>query len=393
MKKVSMILLILILVISLLSACNHRMSTNQTQVLPNYDSNIVSPDTTLVDIVPEPMAVLKSTPDVDSESSFQVDFIDVGQADAALVRCDGHNMLIDGGNRDDSNLLYAYMQKNNVSHLDYVIGTHAHEDHIGGIPGALQYATVDTVYCPVTEYDSKAFENFANSVKERNAKISTPSEGDIFNLGSATVQVLACHPEAETNNSSIVLKISYGNTQFLFTGDAEYETEKAIIYDDWDLKSTVLKVGHHGSSTSTSYEFLKEVNPEYAVISCGTNNDYGHPHEETLSKLRDAEVKVYRTDLQGDIICTSDGKTVEFKVSRNADIDTIGLEPNSVQKAEQTTKGQKTQTYILNTNSKKIHLPGCSAVEKISENNKQEYTGTKNELISQGYEACGICKP
>jgi len=250
-------------------------------------------------------------------SYLQVHYIDVGQADAALVICDGEAMLIDGGNKDDSSLLYSYLQSRSITHLDYVVGTHAHEDHIGGIPGALHYATADTVLCPVTDYDSEAFRDFTKTLRQKGLTVTVPKAGESFRLGAAVVEILHCDPtNEEPNNTGIVLRVLHGETSFLFTGDAERESEERILDSGYDARSTVLKVGHHGSGTSTGYRFLYEVQPKYAVISVGAGNDYGHPHDSVTSRLRDADIKVYRTDRNGDIICTSDGKTVTFTTEK-----------------------------------------------------------------------------
>jgi len=251
-------------------------------------------------------------------SSFAVHFIDVGQADAALVVCDDAAMLIDGGNVEDSDVIYTYLQKYGVDHLDYIVCTHAHEDHVGGLPGALQYASVDMALCPVTEYDSKAFDDFVRYLALQNVSITVPSPGERFNLGSAQVTVLGPVTETdETNNTSIVLRIVYGETSFLFTGDAETAEEHDILSMAFPLESTVLKVGHHGSDTSSSYAFLREVLPQYAVISVGEGNSYDHPSEEVLSRLGDLGAEVYRTDLLGDIICASNGQEVTFRTVKN----------------------------------------------------------------------------
>jgi len=260
-----------------------------------------------------------------ADSYFEIHYIDVGQADAALVLCDGEAMLIDGGNAADSNLIYAYLKKHSIENLDYMICTHPHEDHVGGLAGALNYAKVDTVYAPVLSYESKAFSNFLANLQKQGVSITVPSPGDSFSLGSASVKILGpINPSDDPNNSSIVLRLEYGKTSFLFTGDAEREEEQDLLDAGSTLASTVLKVGHHGSANSTTYPFLREISPRYAVISVGKDNTYGHPTQAALSRLRDADVTLYRTDMQGDIICSSDGETVSFKVEKNAAADTYG---------------------------------------------------------------------
>ncbi len=263
-------------------------------------------------------------PIVPSGSYFAVHFIDVGQADAALVMCDGKTMLIDGGNKADSDLIYTYLQKQGVKHIDYMVATHAHEDHVGGLAGALTYATVGTVYCTVKSYDTQAFKNFASKVESRGAEITIPTAGTKFMLGSAEVTILGpITPKCDGNNTSIVLRIVYGERSFLFTGDMERNGEMDLIEAGVTLKSDVLKVGHHGSDTSSTYPFIREVMPTYGIISVGAGNSYGHPMESVLSRYRDAEVQLFRTDMQGDIICTcTDGRTLEFTTARNANVRT-----------------------------------------------------------------------
>ena len=244
-----------------------------------------------------------------SYDRLEVFFIDVGQADSALITCGDMTMLIDGGNVGDGQRIYSILKERNIETLDYVICTHAHEDHVGGLASALTACDAEVVFCPVTVYDSRAFRNFA----ERAGKITVPEAGDTFSFGGAKAEILACDPYAEdTNNTSIVMKLTFGQTSFLFTGDAESPVESTILEAGYDPSATVLKVGHHGSSSSTSYRFLNEVMPQYAIISVGEDNSYDHPHDVVLSRLRDADVTVYRTDLDGDIICTSNGKKVTF---------------------------------------------------------------------------------
>ncbi len=358
---------------------------------------------------------LEAPPD---ESFFEAHFIDVGQADASLVICDGKAMLIDGGNADDSNLIYSYLKKNDIKHLDYIVATHAHEDHVGGLVGALVYATADKIYCPVTENGTKSFKNFVKYAQKQELSITVPTVGEKFSLGSAEAIVLACNSDYDANESSIILKVTYGETSFLFTGDAEKAAEQAALASGYDLKSTVLKVGHHGSSTSTGYPFLREILPEYAVISVGKDNSYGHPSDQTLSKLRDADAVVYRTDMQGDIICRSDGKAVTFTVAKNADADTLypilpkentaldisepqtELESDTsdgANKAErpasENTDDEQERQYILNTNSHKFHYPTCTGIANIKDANRKVFSGTRSQVIEKGYFPCGRCNP
>ncbi len=258
------------------------------------------------------------SPDVPENPQFAAHFIDVGQADAALIECDGANMMIDGGNAEDSSLVASYLKRRAISHIDCVVCTHAHEDHVGGLSGVLSVADVDRVIAPKTPSDTKAYKNFVRKTEENGLKIETPAADDSFILGNALVEILGPLSEDtdELNNTSIVLKITYGSVSFLFTGDAEREEEESILESGADLKSTVLKVGHHGSGTSTSYPFLREVMPEISVISVGKDNYYDHPHENIVSRLKDAGSEVYRTDLNGDIVITSDGTNVSVSAEK-----------------------------------------------------------------------------
>ena len=326
-------------------------------------------------------------------------FLDVGQADSILVVCEGKTMLIDGGNVGDSSLVYSFLKSHDISHLDYIVSTHAHEDHVGGLAGALNYATVTTAFSPVTSYSSKAFESFVKYLDEQNVPITIPTHGDTFTLGAATAQIIGpIKASNEPNNTSIVIRLTFGETSFLFTGDAERDEEQDILDAGYDLSATVLKVGHHGSDTSTTYPFLRAIMPEYAVISCGQNNSYGHPHENTMSRLRDADVAVFRTDMQGMVVCTSDGKTVSFTVERNAGAQTNETAPSTptTTQPEATTSGQASDSnsvagaYIGNINSHKFHLPSCRTLP--AENNRI-FFDSRDEAVSAGYDPCGNCKP
>lgn len=272
----------------------------------------------------------KATPGVDTsagnEAAFEIWFLDVGQGDCALITCEGHSMLIDGGASMQSRKVYSFLESHGIDHLDYIVASHADADHVGGLAAALNFATADTALCTVTEHDTKSFNDFLKYLNKQGVELTVPDAGSTYSLGSANFTVIL--PEkgvSYSDNTSLVIRVCYGDTSFLFTGDAEYEDEQAAIASGMALKSTVLKIGHHGSSSSSSYAFICAVEPDYAVISVGSDNTYGHPTERVLSRLHDADVSVFRTDMQGDIHCTSDGKTVAFDVRKNADIDTFSV--------------------------------------------------------------------
>ena len=267
-------------------------------------------------LLPEPQTAFPEVPEPAGELT--VHYIDVGQADCTLLECGGQTMLIDGGNVDDSSLVAAYLKEQGIEHLDYMVCTHPHEDHVGGLSGPLNTCTVGQVFAPVTEYDSVPFEYFLKYTAGQGLEVTVPEADSSFLLGEARVIVLGPRKTyEEPNDTSIVLRVDHGENSFLFTGDMETAAEEDLLAAGCDLDVDVLKVGHHGSSTSSSYLFLREVMPEYGVISCGAENTYGHPHEEVSSRLYDAGVTVYRTDEQGTVVATSDGTEIRFATEKN----------------------------------------------------------------------------
>lgn len=244
----------------------------------------------------------------------KVHFIDVGQGDSTLIESDGRYMLIDAGDNHESDTVIQYLNNLQVKRLDYVIGTHPHADHIGGLDKVIEAFEVGKVILPPKEHTTKTFEDLIDAIASKGMKITKPTAGDVYQLGSSTFQIIAPNGEYgdHLNNWSAGIRLTYGGTSFLFTGDAESEVEQDIVSNGLNIRADVLKLGHHGSRTSSSDEFLDNVKPTYAVISCSKDNSYGHPHTETMEKMKMRNIQVFRTDQQGTIVATTDGTAITW---------------------------------------------------------------------------------
>ena len=246
-----------------------------------------------------------------------VHYINVDQGDAILIQVNNKNLLIDSGPKSHKKQLVKFLNDLNISKLDYVIATHPHEDHIGNMNTVLNSYKVQSFYAPKVYSYTKSFEQMIDSLKSNNLKINPIKRGcNTINLGFQTnVEVFS--PINDTydneNNYSPVIKISFGNNSFLFTGDAEKEIEDKLILLNDDLKADILKVSHHGSSSSTSDSFLNRVSPKYAIISVGKNNIYDHPNDTIISKLNTYKINILRTDIQNNITLISDGTNISYK--------------------------------------------------------------------------------
>jgi competence protein ComEC len=249
---------------------------------------------------------------------FRVTYLDVGQGDSMVVQSNNHNLLIDAGTNATAYSLANKLENMGISKLDVVIGTHPHEDHIGGLDTVIKQFDIGKIYMPKVSATSRTFEDVLRAIQGKGLTVSTPVAGSSFNLGSAGCSILAPNSQSYENvdNYSIVIRVGFGANSFLFTGDAQADSEKEMLVRGYILKSDVLKVGHHGSWTSTSPDFLKSVSPQFAVISVGKDNSYGHPHRETLEKLSEGGIKVYRTDLNGTVTFTSDGSNLAVQTEK-----------------------------------------------------------------------------
>lgn len=251
---------------------------------------------------------------LDLENNMVTHFIDVGQGDCILIQVNNKNLLIDSGTSDSKQKLIRYLKQNNITKLDYIVATHPHVDHIGGMASVINNFEVGEFYAPKAVATTQSFNDMIDALRAKNLKIKIATTNISLNLGpDATCLMLS--PSKSTydnvNNYSCALRITYKSSTYLFTGDIETQAEDEIMANGYDISTQVLKVGHHGSKTSSSNEFLDKVSPKIAVISCGIDNDYGHPNKETLDRLQKLNCIVYRTDLDKTIVLISDGAKIK----------------------------------------------------------------------------------
>lgn len=309
-----------------------------------------------------------------AEGTLLVHIIDVGQGDAILLQQGYRGFLIDGGPNDSEEALLAYLREQGISQLDYVVGTHPHEDHIGGLYKAITAIPVGEVLLPEIGHSTATYEALLDAVIGKGLTVTDPAASTSFLWQDVTIAVLGpVTAYDDLNNSSIVLKATHGADSFLFTGDMEAIAEAGLLAAGADVDADVLKVGHHGSDTSSSSDFLAAVSPAYAVISCGQDNTYGHPHAKTLDNLTAAGAAVYRTDISGSVVFTS-------VASGNL---TVNATPYD--------SGETVETaYIGNGKSRVFHRDSCGSLP--AEKNRVAFP-TREAALAAGYTPCGTCKP
>ena len=326
-KKIigTLVIALMILVVSIIS-----------DMFPDQVNNYIESDLNIPVNESNAMAVstLESTV-VTSDSELKIYYFDVGQADSELIIADDKVMLIDAGNAEDGSNLAKYIKALGVKKIDYLVGTHAHEDHIGGMEQIVKSFDIGTIYMPDVSTTTRTYENLLEAISKKGLGVSSVEIGDTFPVGSGVCTVMNVRNEEQDdlNDTSICLHFVYGENKFLFMGDSSENMEKEIEWPEID----VLKVGHHGSSTSSSEDFLNQTKPKVAIISCGINNTYGHPNEDVLKRLENIGAEIYRTDEDGTILLTSNGSTYNIqtiKTNIDGNESTSNKSENTVEEEE-----------------------------------------------------------
>lgn len=398
MKSVTKYLIIILglMFIFSLTGCSSTAQDNPSSTSPKQ-TETNQPATN--DTTPQNVNTSAVSPDIPTVTGeLKVHFIDVGQADCILVQQGNANMLIDAGNNEDNQTIKSYLDSQGVTALDIVIGTHAHEDHIGSMDTVINSFPVGKVIFPKQTTTTKTFKDFVMAVKNKGLILTEPSVGSTFNLGEATVTILAPNGTGyeDANDYSIVVKVTYGNTSFLLTGDAEAASESQMGSNGSDLSATVLKVGHHGSRTSTGDSFLDKVNPKFTVISVGKGNSYGHPTKEVMNRLQARGIPAYRTDENGTIVATSNGNDVTFNTDpgsyNGASSESTGSASSqsaSVSEpvpAAAPSEDQSVTVYTTNTGTK-YHIDGCTYLSK------SKIPISLEDAKAKGLTPCSKCQP
>ena len=313
-------------------------------------------------------------------ADMEIHFLNVGDADAAVIMCDGEVMIVDAGEPAHSQFIYSYLRNTlNIETVKYVVISHPHDDHIGGIPAVMNACKVETVLSPVVYYPGEPFEDVLRIAQEQQVSFLVANLGDVLTVGGAECHVVApLKTTTNINDLSIVMLIEYGETRFLFTGDIEKNSEEVLVNSWEDIRADVLKVAHHGRDTSSTHTFLRVVDADYYVVSGGSNLT-----KNVRERLDASGGAVYVTEEVGTILCQSDGKeiTFTFKDTKKA--------------LDQTTNDESQGTdiyYVGNVRSKKYHLHWCDSVKTMAEKNRVVFD-TRQEALDNGYTGCGTCKP
>lgn len=347
----------------------------------------------------------------DTDKILNVHIIDVGQGDSILIQSDNRYMLIDAGERDKGRLVINYLESLGVKKLDYLIGTHPHSDHIGGLADVIRSFEIGKIIMPNVVHTTRTFENVLDAIADKGLRITKPTVGNEFTIGTAAFVIIAPNSADynNLNNYSVGIKLINGENSFIFTGDAEIESENEILKNGISLDTDVLKLGHHGSSTSSSKNFLDALSPSISIISAGEGNQYGHPHVEILQTHKDRNIKLYRTDKQGTIILESDGNKVTvnkepYEITKDdLDFTKSGTPSTDTGKKD---KSDKNSAAIINNDTEVnkdsndakniiVHITKTGARYHRSNcrHLKSDIEASLQEAIDKGLTPCKTCKP
>lgn len=393
-KRNKSLLIMLALLLMLVTGC-----TPSNDGKPANNADQISESSELEDEVKAGNAIVIN-------GTLEVHYIDVDQGDAILIKQGDRNMLIDAGENHKGQVVVDYLRSVDVQTLDYVVGTHPHSDHIGGLDDVINSFEINAVILPDKIHTTKTFEDVLSAISSKSLKITNPKVGDVFELGEAKFTILAPNGSeySNLNNYSVSVKLEYGNNSFVFTGDAEKQSEEEMIDNGIDLKADVLKAGHHGSNTSNTDSFVNKVDPDYVVIQVGEGNKYNHPDIDIVTKFENNGVQVFRTDIHGTVIATSDGNDITFtthkgemppktaKVDKPETTPTQALTEDVVESKVESPEQEipKSTEYIGTKTSKTVHTSDCRHVPK--EENRA-YFDNFQQATNAGYKACKVCKP
>ena len=412
MKKLTSSLLFIVLFLNLMSCTpSSDLRTNVTST-PNRSVEISTPthvvesETTAVPgalVQPTDKPVETKLPDTKVfNGQLKVHFIDVGQADSILIQTPNNKtMLIDAGNNNDGDFVVSYIKAQGIDEINVLVGTHPHEDHIGGLDTVINTFDIEKIYMPKVSSNTSTYIDVMSAISNKNLQVTTAKAGVTIGFdNSLKTDIIAPNSESyeDSNNFSAVIKMTYQNTSFLFTGDSESISEKEMISAGFDLQADLLKVGHHGSGFSTGALFLKKVSPKYALISVGENNSYNHPDNLVLNRLKTYGAETYRTDKLGTVVATSDGNTITLDKKASPEKSQAPPEPpkdskdNTVSSSDnssnQTVSTDKKEITVFVTKSgKKYHSEGCQYLKK------SKIPISFDNAKSQGFTSCSRCKP
>ena len=403
--KIISLMLLLTLLCSITACSSTESETSSTQ-----------PDTA------EQEAAVEEQEDIVEEPQYNmtVHFLDVGQGLSILAQSDDQTLIYDGGDSDKSSFVVAYLKEQGVTDIEYLISSHYDSDHVNGLIGCLNAFDVENVICSDYVHDSDTYQSFISTAQSKGLELQHPAVGTAFTFGTGSFEILAPSEidQNDSNNNSVAIKLTNGDNSFIFTGDAESSSESAMCASGINLDCDVLVPGHHGSATATSWEFLESTVPEYAVISCGTDNQYGHPDKDTMDKLQSMDIQVFRTDKQGTITVTSDGTNLTWSTDPCNDytpgaIEDTGTQPQEPAQEQQQETAQDTQSqqvtqpeqtapstsqnveevpgsteqvWVSATGSKYHNKPDCG---NMNPDNARQMTRAEAEAM--GLEACKKC--